>query len=163
MFRGFDRPAEDPNRARARTEWRNLNAFAARLTVAGTYDFALYAIWGLRGALEDKPQAPDPQADPQGQGRSTSSILDALVPAAAEWIFHAGRLIYNNTTEFEHGPSRGDPARGGDLWDGKRGFCHERWALWKSRFQWAARQEAAEDSKKVAKSAVEVMDLIESE
>jgi len=32
------------------------------------------------------------------------------------------------------------PAEGGALWDGKKGFCPERWALWKERFKWVAEQ-----------------------
>lgn len=112
------------------------------------FNFDLYAIWQFRSALES----------------NDIETLDTEVPAAAQWIFHAGHLIYNLDREFEHGHTKGDPARGGPLWDGKRGFCVERWNLWKSQFAWVSTvAEVDEGTRLVAAQARDAMEAIEKD
>ena len=54
-------------------------------------------------------------------------------------MFYALDFMWNSGREWgpivEDGVSRGVGAgHGGALWDGKRGFCLERWGFWKERF-----------------------------
>ena len=60
--------------------------------------------------------------------------LEALLTAAVGWVSIAGPQIYARDYEFPYGGNLGDRGRGGPLWNGKHGFCKERWALWKQRF-----------------------------
>jgi hypothetical protein len=56
----------------------------------------------------------------------------------------------------------GESARDGYLWNGKKGFCPERWALWKARFDEISKLElASEEARAVAKKGFEVMQEIE--
>lgn len=76
----------------------------------------------MRGALESKVSQRD-QGDP----------LDAFLPAAAAWIDIAGSSLRKCEDDFP--PASGaKPGKGGPLWDGKHGFCAERWDLWQKRF-----------------------------
>lgn len=162
-------PASDDDRDKVRQQWVNVNAFAAKLTAADVTVSKLFAIWGFREALED--ECWDPPFNPAASDEvcrvaklygSTIGILDGLVPAAAQWIFHAGPLVFQCQEEYPPGARGGDPAGGGNLWKGKHGFCRERWQLWKSRFQWVAeKQSLREGTRAVAKEAVDVMETIE--
>jgi hypothetical protein len=80
----------------------------------------------MRDALEYSLPCP---ANSRQHHRSLCSI-----PAAIRLVEVAGRLIWSWEHEFEYGPSKGNPGGGGPLWDGKRGFCGERWDLWRRRF-----------------------------
>ena len=130
-------------------QWTNLNAFVARVSAAGMRDFSLYAIWSMRGTLET-----DVAADP----------LDNLLPASAAWILYAGKQLYNSDQEWLPEPMKGDPASGGPLWDGKHGFCKERWAFWKKRFRdvEGRRDGVGRETKRIAAEAVAAMDAVES-
>lgn len=90
----------------------SLISFITRITASRRLlpvKFDSYAISELSSALE-------------------SNDIESLatdVPAAAQWIFHTGHLVYHLNHEYEpHGAS------GGPLWGGKRGFCVDRWNLW---------------------------------
>lgn len=132
-----------------RLEWRNLNAFAARLITAHCEDLILFGLWSLREALEKDHE------------KESMRTLDGSVPAAAQWIFHAGPIIYECQDEIEPSDTRGDPMRGGDLWDGKHGFCRERWDLWKERFGWVeGREDVNEETRQVAAEALAAMGRI---
>lgn len=123
-----------------------MNAFAARLTVSGIIDLKHMAVWALSTALEDA-----------AQDSSSPSVnkLDVWVPAAAQWILHAGRVISN--TEEELGPI----TRGGRLWKGTPGFSKERWDFWKARFGWVQEQsEPSDETKKIAGEAVAAMESV---
>ncbi len=98
------------------------------------------AIWSLRDALEQRPRRNNPQA------------LDGLVPAAAEWIFKAGRVIRTAQQQY------GTLARGGDLFRGKEGFSPERWSFWKDRFRWVQGQTGLQErTRRIAQRAEEAM------
>ncbi|KAJ8082469.1 hypothetical protein PM082_008324 [Marasmius tenuissimus] len=137
-----------------RTQWANLNAFVSRIVVAQLSDFELYAIWTLRDALES------PELD------EGDASLNGHVPAAAQWIFIAGSLIYENDREWSPPPNQGNPARGGPLApDVKKGFSKERWALWKKGFQAVSKNsgsQVAEGTKGTATKALQKMEEIEN-
>lgn len=160
----FDPPPGDPDQAKSRSKWLNINAFAARITAGScAAEFSLFGLWSLRAALEEEPLQDATwsrlaEADPD----KFQSKLDGSVPPAAQWIFHAGRVLFACEDQIEPSPKRGDPMRGGALWGGKSGFCKERWGLWKNRFEWVQGLHTLEASTKdVAKEAVQVMEQIE--
>ncbi|KZT26737.1 hypothetical protein NEOLEDRAFT_1131753 [Neolentinus lepideus HHB14362 ss-1] len=124
--------------------WTNLNAFAARLTYAGVMSFLLYAIWGARPVLEEEGVSP--------------AELDRLVPGAAMWFLYLGRPIYTSDEEY------GNPGRGGALWKGKKGFCKERWYLWKDRLDIISQNtDVSGNTRDMAKQALETMNKVEKE
>lgn len=88
-----------------------MNAFPARLNYLPGNELDLDAIWAMREALE----GPLPPAE-----------LHLNVPGAAVWIYYAGVLIFRAQKVWEPGSLRADPAVGGTLWDGIRGFGRER-------------------------------------
>ena len=127
--------------------WTNLNAFVARLTAAGIQDFSLYAIWSMRETLETENGA---------------ETLEKLLPASAMWVLFAGRQLHDSEQEWPAHPLKGDPAMGGPHWNGKSGFCKERWALWKTMFDSITRRsDTNEATKGFAADAVTAMDAIE--
>lgn len=131
--------------------WTRCNAFVARLTtIPGAPDYEVYAIHALRWALEVK------DLSPQDIGMN--------VPAAAVWISYAGEWIYSSQREWDplHSEGHADPAHGGTLWNGKKGFCSERWALWKESFRMVAENDAViGEARQFARRAVEKMTQIE--
>ena len=128
----LDPPSSDPDQSLKRAAWRRMNAFAAKLTSSHTVDYALYAIWTLREALEDD---------------CTGEDLNGWLPAAAEWIFHAGEHLLSLTMVYESGQREGDPARGGQRWHGESGFCIERFIIWQKRFGALASETGVETAK----------------
>jgi hypothetical protein len=148
-------------------------------------DKLVYAIWALRRALEDAdwasdpPPPIDPQHDDETKARlahlASIRVLDGYVPAAAQWIFHAGRAIFCSTTAatraatFNSGGEDADEgeegaADGGTLWQGGAGFTRDRWAFWKQRFAWVHTcQELDQSTRDVAHAAAATMERIEKE
>ncbi|KAI9873601.1 MAG: hypothetical protein M1830_010810 [Pleopsidium flavum] len=87
----FDSPPSNPNRAKERQEWINLNAFTARLAANRIVDLKLWAIWAFREALEDEPWSDSSLQTIESEGgdkaeshRYTVAVLDGYVPAAAQ-------------------------------------------------------------------------------
>ncbi|KAK7062636.1 hypothetical protein VNI00_000124 [Paramarasmius palmivorus] len=158
----FDPPETDPERDNERKEWVNLNAFVAHVTLAHVMDFELYAIWALRDAFEEDgfAKVPDDSESPS----TTSSPLDAHIPAAAQWIFVTGTLIYHSERQWVPGPNEGDPARGGPLLPfSTQGFSRERWNFWKMGFATAAKDKRlGEDTKNISQAVYEKMEEIEN-
>ena len=162
----FDPTPDDPDQSKCRSQWLNINAFAARITAGScAAEFSLFGLWSLREALEEEPLQDDAwsrwaEADPD----KILSKLDGSVPTAAQWIFHAGRALFTCEDQIEPSPNRGNPMKGGALWGGKSGFCRERWDLWKKRFEWVQGVTTLEAStKEAAKKAVEAMEQIEKD
>lgn len=89
--------------------------------------------------------------------------LEGDLPAAIEWITHAGELLVSSRQEFPSGDGKGDPARGGERWTGKKGFCASRWELWMRRFEELAKSQQCSDEVKglAAKAATEMQRLSE--
>ncbi|KAF2639177.1 hypothetical protein P280DRAFT_55731 [Massarina eburnea CBS 473.64] len=132
--------------------WANYNYFLAGLTASSVIDRSLYAIWALRAALEDNHDG-----DVAG--------YDAYVPAAAVWVFALGKKLYDKEEDLTpSNPNMGNPARGGELWTGGPEFSKKRWAFWGGRFRAVAGLEGVKDeTKKVAKEAVEAMEKAEKD
>lgn len=59
---------------------------------------------------------------------------DQAMRAAALWIFFCGGNLEGLKRIWEADPRKGDVARGGPLYGGPKGFCVERWSLWRERF-----------------------------
>jgi hypothetical protein len=90
------------------------------------FNYSWFVLWTMRNALECHLSC---SANPRQHHRSLCSI-----PAAVRLIEVAGRLIWGWDHEFESSISKGDPGGRGLLWNGKHGFCEERWCLWRTRF-----------------------------
>lgn len=146
--------AESSERQRGAADFIYGNEFLARMTGTSiaALNFRLYAVWTMRSALEHP-----------GTQRSEHDALDLWVPAAAAWIEVLGPQMYRWTDEYPSGPRVGAPGRGGALWDGKHGFCKERWTLWRTRFrEIAAAPGVAQDIVIIASQAAGTMGMVES-
>ncbi|KAI1408765.1 hypothetical protein F5Y13DRAFT_204501 [Hypoxylon sp. FL1857] len=94
------------------------------------------------------------------QTPSASSVLKAEdiqrlnvnVPIAAQWIIHAGEVIYNCEDSFVSGPRTG-----------QRGFSYDRWKLWKERAEWVCglKRMVRRETIDMARKMVERMNQIE--
>jgi hypothetical protein len=143
-------------RQKIMTEELNLHTFMARLmaTREPVFDgLDMFALWMLR-ELETPTKDMEPKSE-----------IEAKIRIAAIWIEIVGVRIYGFNREFEHGPGKNDPGRGGPLWDGKHGFCVERWKLWRRRFVEVGKmdgEELAEEVRVVAREAETRMNKIEA-
>ncbi|KAI4124774.1 MAG: hypothetical protein LQ338_004633 [Usnochroma carphineum] len=98
---------------------------------------------------------------------SSHKLPDVDVPAAAQYMIHAGELVFN---ECKKGTGQDlattSPlwATRGKLWTGPPGLSRERWDFWKGRFEEAAESEEniAEETKKTARTAVRAMAHVEA-
>ena len=103
-----------------------INKFAARLMRAGqgqeVFNYSFFVIATMRKALEEPESNPD------------HDVREAAIPSAVAWVTVMGSDIYTWNKEFPYGGRLGDRGKGGALWEGKHGFCVERWQLWKRRF-----------------------------
>lgn len=103
-------------------ECRNLAAFRARLAALGvrTPELCVCALRVLDGALgEDEEYGESETAKGEASGFSTTAAAAArLVPAAVEWVRHAGHRLAMLS-----------------LREGFEGFSVARWTLWHRRFQ----------------------------
>lgn len=91
------------------------------------------------------------------QRNQDTESLDAFLPAAAAWIDLAGKSLKQCEDDFP--PDRGaQPGKGSPLWEGRHGFCPERWSLWQKRFDELAADAQLEQSlREVARKAGEQM------
>jgi hypothetical protein len=120
------------------------------------FDYSFFALWTVRDALEYPLPCP---ATPRQHHRSLCSV-----PAAVRLIEVAGRLPWSWDQEFEYGPSKGNPGGGGPLWGRKRGFCGERWDLWRRRFgELSAGEWLDGECRDGARRAADIMKKIELE
>ncbi|CAE6431063.1 unnamed protein product [Rhizoctonia solani] len=126
--------------AKSRNQWLSLQEFISCLwRDVGCNDYALYAIWALRPALEDWPESP-PKPDAKSETfEQSAAYLAFQVEAATIWIRNTAPLMYDCTRIW--GPNgdpdwpkrAGAPGRGGKRWSGVDGYDreHKRWQLWK--------------------------------
>ena len=149
--------APPDHRQEAVREFVNMNRFAALLKATGeeVFNYSWFALITLREALETKQ-------------REAKEIylakLNAWLPAAAAWIEILGVEIFEWDEEFPSEFPHGAPGSGGDLWNGKHGFCEERWHLWRERFAGLAKSEKwaiEDDVRRVAGEAAIMMGEIE--
>lgn len=130
--------------ATERRKWLALQEFISRLwRDCQCDDYALYALWAIRDALEDWPTTP-PSFDIAPSSCEESPAYRALlVEAAAIWIRNTAPLMYANTQVWgkngnpEWPDNAGAPGRGGNRWEGVDGYDveHKRWDLWKQILQ----------------------------
>jgi hypothetical protein len=110
-------------------------------------------IWTFRTALESSPDQRHKNEDPE-----------VYVPAAAACIIIAGEQIRSFDDEFPPGELTGRPASGGPLWEGKHGFCEDRWKLWKERFLSVSQEPGISgEVQRVAKKAHDEMERIDKD
>lgn len=143
-----DHDRVDPDYDWMREQWTRCNAFVARLVTmrCTALDYELYAIWTLSAALEEGLHPDELWMD---------------VPGAAVWVFYAGDFLFNSRREWEPTGNR-SVAQGGPLWQGKPGFCVERWQFWKERFgAIVERDDVDEDTRSWADGAKRKMASIE--
>lgn len=152
------KPDAPPDRRQKKVqEFVNTNRFAALLMATGeeVFSYSWFALITLREALETKQREAKEEY---------LSKLNSWIPAAAIWIEILGVEIFEWDEEFPSGSPYGAPGRGGDLWNGKHGFCEERWRLWKARFAKLAKSEQwaiEDDVRRVAEEAAIMMGEVE--
>lgn len=80
------------------------------------------------------------------------------MPYALLWLRLAGERLFSYAVEGAM-----DSVEGGSLWQGgRKGFCVERWQLWKRRFGEISRfDQVSEETRKLAKEAEDRMGMIE--
>jgi hypothetical protein len=92
------------------------------------FDYRMFALWTMRGALEYSEARPHLQSN-----------MAYHLPAAASLIHILGPEIFQWDHEFSYGARDGDPGRVGPLlggqWEGKHGFCDGRWRFWRGRLE----------------------------
>lgn len=98
------------------------------LTAEDIADFALYGLWAMRAALEGECECSPPQ----------SAVH--TIPIACLWVDHAGESLRLRTCDY------GKAGRGGSLWNGKSGFCEQRWAFWREQLEQAAKHTELPDT-----------------
>lgn len=130
-----------------------MNTLIAQLMVrdAERFDYKIFMLWTLRSALEYTAETPE-------AGSQSPDFRACHILAAAELVKVSGHLICHWDFEVESGPLIGDRGAGGVLWDGKHGFCKERWELWRRRFlEVSQEEELSNEVGACAKTANEAM------
>ena len=121
------------------------SAFLAKLTNAYSLNFLDFAIETLSCALEERLDVKD---------------LNQVLPSAAMWVIHAGRLIYHNG--IPQGVDETSDVKG-ELYHGPGGFGPKRWEHWKSQFAtFAHAEQLSHPARGLATRAMETMAHIES-
>lgn len=147
----------------------NLQSYAARIAGLGLVPLEAYAIWALTDALEGVMTPIRGAPDEVNPDPAAVEDLPFKVAAAAEWIVHAGHVLYGRDEEVY-------ATAGGPLWRldkaearrlrrryrGTQGLCPARWTLWKQRFG-ANRdsEEVDEGTRRVAGRAYDAMESVE--
>ena len=108
-------------------QWIYLNAFLAKLTAengpdkqGGPLDYALYAIWMMRDALE---------------GKDVESVPKYKIATAKAWVDHAGPVLQQLSDKqrtYEGQLARPGPGCEDKQWSG---FTKDRWEMWTSKLQ----------------------------
>ncbi|KAM5350771.1 hypothetical protein ACJ41O_007276 [Fusarium nematophilum] len=155
MFGAKAREQLDIAQEKSGQAYVNLNAFFARLTAAGVDDFGLFAIWTLREALEDPAQDDIAKTSPE------------LLKAAAVWLIYAAEILAEaskQTKQFDGKIAR--PGASLSMFKddpGWKGFCQERWNVWKTRLASTSleRTESLSDAKSLIVRSLERITEIE--
>ncbi|MCD5313431.1 DUF3632 domain-containing protein [Kineosporia babensis] len=110
--------------------WRNVNGFAARLTVAGV-DFSLLGLWTIRSSLEE-----------------STKVTATELMAAAEWFKYLSKSLVQWSEADRQFDGPDDPAsRPGklllDQGFARSGFSARRLAYWQHRIQQGSSQQKA--------------------
>ncbi|GFF60131.1 hypothetical protein IFM51744_10186 [Aspergillus udagawae] len=179
VFDYVDHPFYDSRRDEKRQSWVNVNSFAAKLYARGVrannVGHLRHGGWVLRKTLEKAPwekfhhedieqelEDLDNDEDEDEYCKQRDLLLEEIdirslngwVPAAAQWIRHCGKEIY----EMEGSMGREFPTK----WTGSEGWSKERWSFWKERFEWISFVTALDrKTRRIAKEMVEEMARIE--
>lgn len=147
----------------------NLQSYAARITGLHLAPWESYAIWALTDALEGVMTPIRGAPDEVNPNPAAIENLPFKVAAAAEWIIHAGHVLYRRDEEIYE-------TQGGPLWrldktearrlrrkyKGTQGLCPARWELWKDRFGVIRDSNKVDNSTRtVAGVAVDTMERVE--
>ncbi|WAO96229.1 Hypothetical protein NCS54_01389600 [Fusarium falciforme] len=153
MFGSLTRERLDIAQSRSGQAFVNINAFFARLTAANIEDNLLFAIWVFRDALED------PAEDEIAQKTSPE-----LLKAAAVWFIYATESLAKARDEAEQ--FDGKVARPGDSLSafkdvpGWRGFCPDRWNVWKARLASLEKTESLADAQPLIDQALDKLNKV---
>ncbi|KAH3939849.1 hypothetical protein HBI24_226770 [Parastagonospora nodorum] len=94
--------------------------------------------------------------------RVNIKMLNAKIPAAAQWLQHVGRRLYdmqgNMTGEHDWQTAVLNPK-----WTGAKGYSKERFVFWRERFEWMTKVTALEkETQKLAQECADKMKEIEN-
>lgn len=130
-------------------------AFIARLLSAKLLprdEFLRWVDLDMHTALERGPE------DPSAIKNEGLVLMNANVPIAAQWIQHAGLLIWNCEADL------GLSTRPESLWQGNPGLSYPRWKFWKERATRVTQAKLVNPrTRDCAKGMVEEMTRIEKE
>ncbi|KAI8650379.1 hypothetical protein NCS57_01371400 [Fusarium keratoplasticum] len=153
MFGALTRERLDIAQSRSGQAFVNINAFFARLTAANIEDNLLFAIWVFRDGLED------PAEDEIAQKTSPE-----LLKAAAVWFIYAAESLAKARDEAEQ--FDGKVARPGESLSafkdvpGWRGFCPDRWNVWKARLSSLEKTESLADAQPLIDQALDKLNKV---
>lgn len=146
----------------SRQTWTNVNAFVARVCVAGVMDAFPRGMWALRYLLGN--------GRVRGHWESLKvEMVDARVPAVLAWIQVAGREIWKKCVQLgrEHeavGPETAEEEVPWNWADKEEMFSVARWRYWKGQWGLLAQNVVfAEETRCCAIVAADLMDQIEKE
>ncbi|KAF5011208.1 hypothetical protein FDECE_2662 [Fusarium decemcellulare] len=126
----------------------NLSAFFARLTASDVDDLSLFAIWVFREALEDSAEDEIAQKTPP-----------KLLKAVAVWLIYATEILAKFSEEKKQfdGKIAKPGASLSALKDepGWRGFCPDRWNVWKTRLASLKKTGSLADAKSLIDQALD--------
>ncbi|OBT97215.1 hypothetical protein VE01_04624 [Pseudogymnoascus verrucosus] len=104
------------------SQWRNINAFLARLTSLSqstpTFDFSMFGLWTLRSAFE-------------GTGEASSADVDA----AKVWFEYAEDVLTKLSNEGKSFPAKVGAGGGSYADKGWTGFNPDRLKVWQAALQ----------------------------
>lgn len=126
-------------------KWLNLNSFAARVLNKRLVKWTNFAIWGLRGALEEPSQS--------------KPIMNHNLMTASEWILQGGEELFRQLSE-DLAAEEDRSTQPGSLFTAKAGLRRERWNFWKKRFSEVSEQ-VDENVRERVRRAVEKMGKLE--
>ena len=157
--------------SKSTTRWINMNTFSARLLATTSFSRGA-KLRPLGLSLLKRCLEADPMKYKEGRQRTQSMVqrespwykmdvsesLAADVYAAAQWIIHAGGLMWeddrSNSPEYIQRVLPGKT----DLWGGSHGLTEGRWQLWKERFLFMAEYEDISlGAQQVARKAGQIM------
>lgn len=133
-------------------EEMNFKAFMAHLTRDDVLNCSEFALFEFRNMLESIPDHRARAYHLQGPS------IDRRMPYALLWLSIAGEELFSCAVQRSV-----HTIEGGTLWKGGwKGFCVERWRLWKQRFSEISRfDQVSEETRRLAKEAEERMGMIE--
>lgn len=142
----FDGSEKD---ATAIAAWISLNSFSARLHGASVWPCDNFAIWGLRGALEE-PSSSKPNE------------RDANLATACQWFEHAGKVLYDTSREpRELNDADARSLRTGKALESPAGFNEKRWKFWKEKLAEMGAETEDSELQERAKKVAETMKGLE--